>query len=663
MSIAFFDRLLHPSLRAGDPEQLRQARTTAAFVATAGVVAPMMLPVLIAVGDVTAVWSCAVETIAVALPLICLRVLARRELAAHLFLLVLVTSLLPPTVTQGGIHGSAVDWYAVVPLVATLILPRRGALLWLLATLAIIGTFGTLALVGIDLPTHVDGEGADVRLVASEFLKPVIVFLLAGAFEANKSRMAAELVSAHASVENARHDAQRVLDTVDQGLFTITDDGRVGAGISAAAVRWFGAPAPDVSAWAWLRDTDADAAQWLELGWEAHHEGFLPVELTLAQLPQRVEKGERTHALRWLATERAGELLAVVTDITEVLQVERAGQAQRELVAILIRLVRDRQGMAAFLDEADAQVRALASGGEGDFAGDARRIHTLKGNAGMFGLDGFAAHCHEVETSIVEHVGVLRAAERRSLVDHWHELRERIDPFLGRDVRGLLQIARIEVERLLDAVVEGRPRTEIEAQLRRWTFEDTRGRLDRAAEQARALALRLHKGAITVHVEGHGIALSPTAWAPFWSALSHAIRNAVDHGLELPADRVLAGKPGNGQLWFSTVFDAGELVITIRDDGRGIDWHTLAERARASGLPCTTSEDLAHALLADGVTTASAVTPISGRGVGMAALDEATMRLGGRIEIRSATGGGTTFEFRFPASSAGGDTTPLAQAA
>jgi chemotaxis protein histidine kinase CheA len=88
------------------------------------------------------------------------------------------------------------------------------------------------------------------------------------------------------------------------------------------------------------------------------------------------------------------------------------------------------------------------------------------------------------------------------------------------------------------------------------------------------------------------------------------------------------------------------VVIRLQDDGRGIDWEKVAQRAAGLGLPHATRADLEAALFADGVSTRSVATTTSGRGVGLAALREATLHMGGRIVVRSERNVGTSFEFR-----------------
>jgi two-component system chemotaxis sensor kinase CheA len=118
--------------------------------------------------------------------------------------------------------------------------------------------------------------------------------------------------------------------------------------------------------------------------------------------------------------------------------------------------------------------------------------------------------------------------------------------------------------------------------------------------------------------------------------------------LEQPEERGRAGKPSSGTVTLSTVVEGHEFVIRVRDDGKGIDWDRLRDRAAALGLPVKTRADLERALFADGVSTADEVTGLSGRGVGMGAVQAACVDRGGTLVVDSIPGGGTTLEFRFP---------------
>jgi two-component system chemotaxis sensor kinase CheA len=136
--------------------------------------------------------------------------------------------------------------------------------------------------------------------------------------------------------------------------------------------------------------------------------------------------------------------------------------------------------------------------------------------------------------------------------------------------------------------------------------------------------------------------------------LVHLVRNALDHGLESPEERVARGKPETGTLEISAVQAGGNVIIGVRDDGRGVDAERVAAKAEEQGL--ITAEqaaaiDTARAtelLFAPGFSTVDHTSDISGRGVGMDAVRAAVRALGGDVTLHSVPGRGTTAQIRLP---------------
>ena len=136
--------------------------------------------------------------------------------------------------------------------------------------------------------------------------------------------------------------------------------------------------------------------------------------------------------------------------------------------------------------------------------------------------------------------------------------------------------------------------------------------------------------------------------------LVHIVRNSLDHGLEPPEERLAAGKPAQGTLEISAYQAGGNVVISVRDDGRGIDPQRVARKAAEKGLipaEAVDSIDMARAielLFAPGFSTHDVATDISGRGVGMDAVRTSIRALGGEAVVTSETGKGTTAQIRLP---------------
>ncbi len=150
-------------------------------------------------------------------------------------------------------------------------------------------------------------------------------------------------------------------------------------------------------------------------------------------------------------------------------------------------------------------------------------------------------------------------------------------------------------------------------------------------------------------------AWSSERWSSFWSSFVHIVRNAVDHGLEEQDERVESGKSPNGNIDLATFTEDREFVVQIADDGRGVDWDAVIERAKEVGLSHATTGDLTEALFADGFTTRRTATQLSGRGIGMGAARRACEAHGGVARVISKRGQGTTVQFRFPLEAMGAE--------
>ena len=134
--------------------------------------------------------------------------------------------------------------------------------------------------------------------------------------------------------------------------------------------------------------------------------------------------------------------------------------------------------------------------------------------------------------------------------------------------------------------------------------------------------------------------------------LTHMIRNAVDHGLEMPDERVAAGKSAEGVVRLSAEHRSGRIVIAVADDGRGIDLVRVRAKAIERGIVGAdqhlSDEEIENLIFAPGFSTAASVSNISGRGVGMDVVRRNVQALGGRIGISSTFGKGSTFTLTLP---------------
>lgn len=461
--------------------------------------------------------------------------------------------------------------------------------------------------------------------------------------------MATSLQKLVASIDARNADMRSVLDGVDQGLVTVDVDGRIAIERSRTFDDWFSKPAAGAFLWDVFPQLGETARLSFRLGWEEIGADVLPLELVLDQLPARITGGDRTFALRYLPLAAAQErrFLVVVSDVTAELAAEQTEAVQRDLLRAIEGTMRDRESVSDFVRDADAlfAVVADARSADGELL---RALHTVKGNAGLFGLSTLVDACHALEGRLATQERSATPIERAELGARWARLREGVVTLLGGD-DDRLSIHREDYAAALRAVASGAPQREVLGTLLAWQRMPVARPLERLSAHASALALRMGKRVVVTTHDG-GLRVDGERWGAFFSALVHAVRNAIDHGIEAPHERKATGKPPTGALELRAELESDRFVVSVRDDGRGIAWDAVARALAERGRPAKTRADLEAAIFADGLSTRDEASDVSGRGVGMSALSAAVVALGGRVEITSETTRGTTLHCVFPRS-------------
>ena len=159
---------------------------------------------------------------------------------------------------------------------------------------------------------------------------------------------------------------------------------------------------------------------------------------------------------------------------------------------------------------------------------------------------------------------------------------------------------------------------------------------------------------VGIEMEGKETELDKTIIEAIKDPLTHLVRNSVDHGIELPDDRVKAGKARSGRLTLRAFHEGGQVNIEISDDGAGLDVDRIRQKALERGL--ITAEQAAHIrereifrlIFLPGFSTAEKVTKVSGRGVGMDVVKTNVEKIGGTVDVQSTRGQGTTIRVKIP---------------
>jgi two-component system chemotaxis sensor kinase CheA len=399
----------------------------------------------------------------------------------------------------------------------------------------------------------------------------------------------------------------------------------------------------------------------LLLGADQVFEDILPAEASIAQLRSKftLKSGRSVRIEAGVVRGPDGAvtgLLLTVSDITLLEAATRESNDNRTLVGIL----KMKESFRGFLLEARAELegarRVLKEGGAHEQS-DARHVlHALKGNSASYGLDAVVDVIHEIEESLdleARHIDQVAASLRAFLHAHEAVLELDFDRLEEEGGEEGFTVTREQMGglRTLASSLHGAGATE----LKRWTARVLRkpawqvlGPID---DFSRKLGERLGKS-VSFKLTGGDFTVDVEVVRPVFQVVTHLIRNSVDHGIEAPVDR--RGKPPSGRLELELVDRPQGYVLRCRDDGRGIDTDSLGRRAVDLGLIAQDAlarmndTEKLNLVFVEGLSSVPVTTSVSGRGVGMSAVKAAVERVGGKIDIQSAPGEGTTFTITIP---------------
>lgn len=446
-------------------------------------------------------------------------------------------------------------------------------------------------------------------------------------------------------------ELRTILDHVTSGFLLLDSDLRVQHGYTRSCPALFdtdelvGSALTDL-----LRIEDRRLAERFQAASEQLFEDVMPEELSLDLLSGRYAVAGRMLQVDARAVRIEGVVRSVLLTINDATALEEA-QRRAQTNQILIGILRQRDAFVGFLEETRellAACREALHDAEDDFM--RRALHTVKGNAAAFELVEVAALVHAMEgrPSIHAHdIDAVEAALRQFLLGHQRVLGLEY----GGDGVASFEISEANVDQLREiARSEGGS-----AQVERWTAQVV---LKRARQlvgpmetYVAKLAERLGKR-VVFELVGTSTLLDARTMRPVFHNLTHLLRNAVDHGIELEDDR--GDKSPLGRVRVSIGETDTEWCIQVDDDGRGIDPAIVLETAVAKGFVTEqAAREMSPAaalqlIFADGFSTMPAATDVSGRGIGMAAAREAVEVRGGGIEVFSTTGQGTRITMRIP---------------
>ncbi len=482
----------------------------------------------------------------------------------------------------------------------------------------------------------------------------------------NRDKLDALAAESERTINERTAAIRNMLDVAGDGFLTFGPDLRVHPEYSTRCAELFGTRIegrrlPDLL---YLEERPRqDFADGLAL----YFTGKAKADVIFDLLDKRFELGPRTIVVRYRAID-AETVMCALTDVTEQERLDKLIEDQNRRRNLILRVVANRQYFAAFVDEANELFQVLDAMSsrrsvpisEETSAKLAARLHTFKGNASFLGFSRTETVAHDFEDRVTA-LAILQSETDLSadvivLKRQFYEEYNAIAETLGEQwVNDLSTISvPVATARKLETYVRSKyPDDRALAQaMERFRSLPLANLFSRFPQLVVDVAGRRGRRVQQPKIVGGEFRVLPERFEPLVNALEHVARNLVDHGIESPHERELKGKPPEGEIGIEISRDDGRITIVLSDDGRGISFAAVEEKARALGLVNggrkPTRAELLGMLFTTGFSTAEQVTAVSGRGVGLAAVRRAVRDLAGSIAVETRPGRGTTFRIQVP---------------
>ncbi len=446
-----------------------------------------------------------------------------------------------------------------------------------------------------------------------------------------------------------------ILDNVKSGLLLVDKSLQVQDGYSRSCEELLARNNFASQALADILGLNKTNAEYFKICVDQVFDDFMPEVTTLAQIPRRFKLENRSIALDGSTVRNAkGEvekILFTITDITKLEEIEAENRSNKAVVKILQNIT----SFSDFINETSERINDAIKAIDTDNESVVRReLHTLKGNSAAYGIESVASLIHHIEDQnkiSQNHIKEIETAFSSFLDNNFELFRLRYGEIAEKNV----QISRSELQTFKNQIHNLKSfetlRDRVDSWLENMSLTPVSQVLGPLGDYIGKIAGDLGRK-VDFKITGGDLRVDANNIKELMNNLIHLVRNSIDHGIERPEDR--GEKPTTGNLEIKFIENRHGFLITIEDDGRGIDRQKVLSKAIKLGLIDKKAAELlsdkqAFAFIfSDGLSTADTISDVSGRGVGMKAVLDAVKSLGGEIDIESRLNKGTKFIISVP---------------
>lgn len=404
-------------------------------------------------------------------------------------------------------------------------------------------------------------------------------------------------------------------------------------------------------------------------------------EVYLSILPKIIEVNDKFVSIDYKVinaplNDGAEKFMLVLTDITEKRLLENQIEREKENMEMIVRAVADYDTFIGIIKEfkrfnSSMMYEILESGQPLKIIifEIYRTMHNFKGNFGQFRMLNAVNKIQDFESAVsllMKDLSKTNIEEFKDFIfsndiSTWLEkdlstIKNTLgENFINKNDSIIINKQRLEeLERQLALKLSPQEHMLVSDALRQLKYKPFYSLLKLCPEYITSLAEQSEKPIKAFKIEGGDFLVDTEKYRSFTNTLIHVFRNIIDHGLEPPEERLAKGKDEYGTIKCQITRNNDKITIMVCDDGRGVDFEKIKEKALKSGFiekdatTEITNEILLNILFEEGFTTKDTVSMLSGRGMGLSIIKAETDRIGGVVQIESCAGRGTKFIFKIP---------------
>lgn len=476
---------------------------------------------------------------------------------------------------------------------------------------------------------------------------------------------------------------ENLLNNSSQGFLTLSEDLKVEKNYSNECIKIFGKNIADEKFTKLLYPDDTEREEFTEklLYKIINENNRSKKEIYFSLLPSEIMiEGKHIEASFKIINDdhksTSEKFMIILTDITEKKFLQHQMEKEKNILNMVVKVVVDYNDFMYVYRQFNNFDKTLSQKilrtnktNESVIADIYRKIHTFKGNFSQFGMVNIVPKLHEIETEITKNRTELEKGSSRAIDNFFKDFN--LSEYLEEDLSILkdilseqffqqeskLVLYKDKLDEFESKIVSLLPPFEsklILTEIKKLAHKPFRRMFNFFIEYVERLAEEQEKPIYPFYIENGDFPVEVNRYADFVKSLVHVFRNCIDHGIEPSDERAEKNKDEFATIKAEIELIDNTIILTITDDGQGIDPKLVAKKAVEKGLITEnelkklTEKEKINLIFEEQLTTKDHTTMISGRGVGLAAVKKEVEKLNGTIEVMSFLDIGTTFQFKIP---------------